>query len=1016
MRLSEISIRNHVFAWMLMFALIIFGAICYQKMGISQLPNVDFPTVSVGVSLDGASPEVMELDVVDVIEGALVSIPGIKSMSSSARTGSGNITVEFDLDKNIDTAVAEIQSAVGRVQRRLPDDVSPPTVRKSNPDDMPILWIAIAAEGLTRKELMEFVRDNVQDRFSMIDGVGEVFLAGYVAPNLRVWLSQDKLDRYQLTSSDVLGAIAREHSEMPGGRIETINEEMNVRAMGEATSISDFENITISRRGGALNYSPVALKDVALIEHGTEDIRNIGRSQGKLSVGLGIKKQPGANAIQVGKKVKEKIQEITSQLPHNMEMGVRFDTTTFIKESVDELVFTLSFAAVLTGLICWFFLGSFSATINIILAIPTSIIGSFIALYALGYTLNTFTLLGLSLAIGIVVDDAIMVLENIVRHNEAGKDRMTAALDGSKEITLAAMATTAAIIAIFFPVAFMDGVIGKFFLQFGVTLSVAVAISLLEALTLTPMRCSRFLTIKERTSLVGKLVENSFHYAENLYRRIIPVTLKHPWITILIAVLFFASTWMISTLLKKEFVPTQDQSQLSVRLQTAVGSSLAFTDSKVQEVEKYFSSRQEVVSYFSSVGGMGSSQVNAGNIFLTLTAKTKRNLSTQELANIYRKELRDIKGVRATIQDPSLSALGGRRSFPIQFTIKGPKWERLIELSDNITKKMEETNLMTDIDTNYQAGMPEVRIVPDRIKARQYGVDVHDIIQTVNVMMSGAVAGKYSQDGRRSDIRVGLPAKSRNSLDSIKQLKVRNDQGELIPLEKVINVEKRTGLQAISREDRQRAINVHANVATHSSQAKAMEETQKILITNLPDGYSFVVSGSAKTFQESFSGLILALILGILISYMVLASQFNSFVHPITILTALPFSISGAFIALYLGNQTLNIYSMIGLILLMGIVKKNSIMLVEFTNQIRKKGKSANESLLEACPIRLRPILMTSISTIVGALPPALAFGPGAESRVPMALSVIGGVIISTLLTLFIVPSIYSLLDRFNKY
>jgi len=329
---------------------------------------------------------------------------------------------------------------------------------------------------------------------------------------------------------------------------------------------------------------------------------------------------------------------------------------------------------------------------------------------------------------------------------------------------------------------------------------------------------------------------------------------------------------------------------------------------------------------------------------------------------------------------------------------------------------MEETNLMTDIDTNYQAGMPEVRIVPDRIKARQYGVDVHDIIQTVNVMMSGAVAGKYSQDGRRSDIRVGLPAKSRNSLDSIKQLKVRNDQGELIPLEKVINVEKRTGLQAISREDRQRAINVHANVATHSSQAKAMEETQKILITNLPDGYSFVVSGSAKTFQESFSGLILALILGILISYMVLASQFNSFVHPITILTALPFSISGAFIALYLGNQTLNIYSMIGLILLMGIVKKNSIMLVEFTNQIRKKGKSANESLLEACPIRLRPILMTSISTIVGALPPALAFGPGAESRVPMALSVIGGVIISTLLTLFIVPSIYSLLDRFNKY
>ena len=1016
MRLSEISIKNHVFAWMIMFALIIFGAICYQKMGISQLPNVDFPTVSVGVTLDGASPEVMELDVVDVIEGGLVSIPGIKSMSSSARTGSGNITVEFDLDKNIDTAVSEIQSAVGRVQRRLPDDVSPPTVRKSNPDDMPILWIAVAAENLARKELMEFVRDNIQDQFSMIDGVGEVFLAGYVAPNLRVWLAQDKLDQYQLTASDVMGAIKREHSEMPGGRIETIDQEMNVRAMGEASTISDFENITISRRGGALNYSPVALKDVALIEHGTEDIRNIGRSQGKLSVGLGIRKQPGANAIQVGKLVKEKMKEIAGQLPQGMEMGIRFDATTFIKESVDELVFTLSFAAILTGIICWFFLGSFSATINIILAIPTSIIGSFIALYALGYTLNTFTLLGLSLAIGIVVDDAIMVLENIVRHKESGKDRMSAALDGSKEITLAAMATTAAIIAIFFPVAFMDGVIGKFFLQFGVTLSVAVAISLLEALTLTPMRCSRFLTVEKRTSMVGKFVENSFQYSERLYRQIIPITLKRPWTTLFIAILFFAGTWMISSLLKKEFVPTQDQSMLSVRLQTAVGSSLTFTDNKVQEVEKYFSSRKEIESYFSSVGGMGSSQVNAGNIFLTLTAKNKRSLSAQELADVYRKELRKIQDVRVTIQDPSLSALGGRRSFPIQFTIRGPKWDRLIDLSSDITKQMEETNLMTDIDTNYQAGMPEIRIVPDRVKARQYGVDVSEIIQTVNVMMSGAVAGKYSQDGRRSDIRVVLPSKSRNSLDTIKQLKVRNDQGELIPLEKVIDVEKRTGLQAISREDRQRAINIHANVAKHSSQATAMEETQKILQTNLPDGYSFVVSGSAKTFQESFVGLILALILGILISYMVLASQFNSFVHPITILTALPFSISGAFIALYLGNQTLNIYSMIGLILLMGIVKKNSIMLVEFTNQVRKNGKSAHEALLEACPIRLRPILMTSISTIVGALPAALAFGPGAESRIPMALSVIGGVIISTLLTLFIVPSIYSLLDRFNKY
>ncbi len=994
-----------------MAALLIFGGLAFQRMGVSQLPDADYPNVIVNVSLDGASPEVMETTVVDVLEGAITTVPGIDSISSSSRTGSAYISVEFGLDKNIDVAVQEVQSAISRVQRQLPADVDPPSVRKSNPEDDPILWLSVSADNLSRKELMTLVRDQVQDRFATIDGVGEITLSGFVDPNLRVWLSQEKLAHYQLTASDVISTIQREHSERPGGRVENAEQEMNIRTLGEAPSVKDFENITISKRGGALNFLPIPLKDVATVEDGTADIRSLSRSGGKLAVGLGIKKQPGSNAVQVAHAVQERMKEVATQLPKGVEIGVRFDTTQFIEESVNELNSTLIFSALLTALVCWLFLGSWTATLNVVMAIPTSVIGTFIVLQFLGFTLNTFTLLGLSLAIGIVVDDAIMVLENIVRHIEGGKNRVQAALDGSREITLAALAATAAIIAIFLPVAFMKGVIGKYFLQFGVTLSVAVAISLLEALTLTPMRCSRFLSISRRTSWIGIAVESGFKLCEAAYRRLIPKTLNHPVLTLIAAIAFFAGTVLIGGLLKQEFIPAQDQSRLTVQVQTPVGSSLTFTDEKMKEVEKYLSDRPEVESYFSSIGG---SQVNTGRVSLTLKPRNERKNSVQELSNEFRRDLKKVKDVRITIRDPSLASLGGKRSSPVAFTIRGPDWEKLVEYSTAIEDEMEKTGLMTDVDTNYQAGLPEIQVIPNRVKARQYGVDVADISETVNVMMAGAVAGKYSQGGRRYDVRVSLPAESRASADAIKKLFVRNDRGELVTLANVVDVSEKPSLQTITREDRQRAITVKANVATGSSQADAIRSVQEITKKVLPTGYYAAISGSAKTFQESFSGLFFALILGIIVSYMVLASQFNSFIHPVTILIALPFSVSGAFIALYLGGQTLNIYSMIGLILLMGIVKKNSILLVEFTNHMREKGLGARDALIEACPVRLRPILMTSIATVAGAIPPALAIGPGAETRIPMALAVIGGVLVSTLLTLFVVPCVYLVFEKLD--
>lgn len=1017
MKISEISIKNHVFAWMLMYGLLLFGAISFKRMGVSQLPNVDMPMVSVSVDLDGASPEVIEMTILDPLETALTTVPGIKSMTSSARTGSASVTVEFDISKDIDVAVADIQSALSRIQSQFPSEAELPTVRKSNPDSHPIMWLSVSSEKLPRRELMAIVRDRIKDRFSTIEGVGDVRLGGYVDPALRVYPDPKKLAGYQLTALDVVSAIKREHVESPGGRIETASRELNIRTLGEAVSVHDFENLIIGRRGGALNYNPIPIKSVAKVEDSTADIRSYTRANGNTAVGMGIQKQPGSNAVGVAKLVKKRIEELMPELPAGMRIDIRYDSTTFIEEAVSELNFTLVLSAILTSLVCWLFLGSWTATINVIMAIPTSVVGSFIVLYALGFTLNTFTLLGLSLAIGIVVDDAIMVLENIVRHIEMKKGRREAALDGSNEIGFAALAATMAIIAIFLPVAFMEGVIGKYFLEFGVTISVAVAISLLEALTLTPMRSSRFLTIEPRTSFIGKSIENGFIKSAELYKRSIGICIRNPWKTIFFALFVFAGTLLIGKNLKKEFVPSEDMSRLMIRFQAPPGSSLEYTDSKMRELEEFFSKRPETEGYFASIGGgMGTSQVNTGLVFLTLKDPRERKESAAELANIYRAEMKKFKGGRVSIQDPSLNSFASRRGFPVEFTVKGPDWNQLADLSTKLMDAMEKSGKLTDVDTNYQTGLPEIQILPNRDRAKLYGVEIADINSTVSFMMSQVIAGKYSSGGRRYDIRVGLPKEERGSLQNLGMLLVRNNRGELIPLKDLVTITEKPSLQTIFREDRTRAISVYGNMSKGVSQEEAINLVSALAKEILPEGYYAIPSGSSKTYKESSGGLLFALLLGIVVAYMVLGAQFNSFIHPITILLALPFSLSGALVALQLGGQSLNLYSFIGIILLMGIVKKNSILLVEFTQQKREEGMDATTALLTACPTRLRPILMTTVSTIAGALPPALSIGPGAESRIPMALAVIGGVIVSTLLTLFVVPSSYLLFDRMTSW
>jgi len=1019
--LADISIRNHVFAWVLMFGLIGFGIICYtgfgtvfSGLGISQNPDVDFPIVNVSVTWEGASPEVMETDVVDFIEDAITTVEGVKQIRSTSRQGAASITVEFELDRNIDAALQDVQTKVAQAARRLPRELDPPIITKTNPEDQPIMWLSLSGSR-PPIFLADYIRNVLRPQFQTLPGVGEVMLGGYRERAIRVWFDAVKLEAQGLTVQDVIGAIQREHLEMPAGRIESPEREMNVRAEGEAIDLESFRRLVVTYRNGA----PVRLYDVAVVEDGLEDRRRLARAQGEPAVGFGVKKLRGANAVAVGERVKARLEDVRRQLPEGVSLNVNFDGTVFIEEAIREILFTLSLAAILTGFVCWLFLGSWSTTVNVLLAIPTSILGTFIVIYFFGFTLNTFTVLGLTLTVGIVVDDAIMVLENIYRHREHGEGKVKAASTGAREITFAAAAATLAIVAIFLPVAFMKGIIGKFFFQFGVTISVAVLISLLEALTLAPMRLSRMLEVGVRSNRLERAVTVGFVRLSAAYQRALEPALHHRWRVMAGAVVLFVASLGIVRLLRQEFVPTQDMRSFMLRFQTPVGTSMDATERVFRQIEAVLSARPEIRRYFGFIGGFGGGEVNTGLVFVTLLPPNERPVDTRlghppsqlEAMAAVRQAVNTIPGVRGVLQDPSQQGFSAARGFPVEMAVRGHDWDTLARASKEIITRMAATGLVTDVDSDYQVGMPEVQVIPDRNKAADLGISMATIGETVNAAIGGQRVGKFKDKGRRFDIRVRLLAPQRQRPEDIERLLLRTGSGELVRLGDVVRIEQRPTLQAITRQDRERAITIFANVAAGASQAEAIDRSLGIAREGLPDDYRAIPSGSSQAFRESFESLLFALVLGLLVAYMVLASQFNAFSHPFTVLLALPFSVSGALLALWLFGQSMNVYSMLGLILLMGIAKKNSILLVDFTNQIRAQGVDRHEALLRACPIRLRPILMTSTATIAGALPPAFAIGPGAELQRPMAIALVGGIAVSTLLTLFVVPTAYSVLD-----
>jgi hydrophobe/amphiphile efflux-1 (HAE1) family protein len=1021
--LSDVSIKKPVFAWMLMLGLLVFGAICFSRMGISQLPDVDFPVINVSATWTGAAPASIETAVTDVIEDSIMSIEGIRSVTSTCQEGSSNTTIEFDLNRNIDVALQEVQSKISQAARKLPDDIDPVVVRKSNPDDQPILWAALTG-GTSLREKILFARDKLKDQITTVSGVGDVNLGGYVDPNMRVWLNTEKMRQNEIAVDDVSNALRAGSTLTPTGYMDSGPSEANLRVLSEASTPEEFAKLVIPTRGGQQIWTKLHIGDVARIEEGLADVRKVARLNGQPAVGLGIIKQRGSNAVQVGKDVKARIRYLKDFVPKGMNIEAVTDSTRFIEESTHELLFNLGLSAVLTSIVCYLFLGSISSAFNVVLAIPVSLVGSFIFLYFFGFTLNTFTLLALSLSIGIVVDDAIMVLENIVRYYEKGMGRVKASLVGAREITGAATAASLAILAIFLPVIFMKGIIGKYFFQFGIAMSVAVLISLLEALTLAPMRCSQFLSISHGNK-ASQWVNRKLDRLAERYKRALAWALNHRWKVIGSSLLLFVASLGMLKIIRQEFVPPQDQSRFLVSVQTPMGSSLDFTDKVLQELEAKLKARPEVDSYFVILGGFGGGLVNQANMFVTLkeikdrpfAEPFKKRPSQQDFMAYARKEFAAVKGVtRASMIDLSLSGFSSGRGYPIQFQVQGPDWDKLASINQEFMKRMQGSDLMTDAFTDYNPNMPEVQVIPDPDKAAARGVTITNIANTISAMVGSLQVGKYTDaDGRRNDVRVKLEDQFNKNIQDLNRIWVRNNRGEMIPLADVMTTKKTASLLTIGRYNRERTVTLFANLAQNKSQSDAIDFVNKTAKEILPAGYHIVYSGSSQTSNESFDSLMLALILGIFVAYMVLATQYNSFVHPFTVLLALPFSFIGAFFALAIMNISLNIYSMIGILLLMGIVKKNSILIVDFTNHQREAGLNVTDALLHACPLRLRPILMTSIATVAAVVPAALALGPGAETTRPMAVVVIGGVITSTVLTLIVVPCAYSLMSRLES-
>ena len=1012
MFLSDTSVKRPVFATMMTLALVFFGILGYQRIGIDLYPQVDFPMVTITTTLFGAAPEVMDTDVTDPIEEQVNTIEGVKHITSTSGYGFSQITVEFELYRDIDSAVQDVRAKVDAAKKKLPTDIDPPIIDKLDINARPILWLSVAGNQPFQK-LGMLADERLRPQIESIKGVGNVMLGGYAKREIRVWLDGKKLEAHRLASTDISKALLAKNIELPGGIIESVDREFTVRNLGELRNAEEFNNLIITYQNGA----PIRLKDVGWAEDGTEPIRTIARYNRIPAVGMGVIPRSGANVVEVARAVKKRLVEIRKTLPQGVDIHISNDTSTFIEQAIGGVTEDVFIGGLLAAVIMFIFLLSVRSTIITAVSIPTSLITSFGIMHFMGFTMNYMTMLALSMMVGVVCDDAIIVLENIYRHMEEGADPMTAAREGTSEIAFAATAATFSIAAVFIPVAFMGGMIGRFFFQFGVTVAASVIASLVIALVLIPMLCSKFLKLESKHGKVYQFFDRSYEKLESRYRKALVFSLGHRWLIILTVTGMFLGSIAILTNLKREFVPKSDEGRFIIRLETPTGSTLQHTDEKLKRVEEMTLVTPETERVFVAIGIGARQEVNKGIVVVTLKDRKERKRSQRQIMVEMRKRLKEMPGFKAYVEDLSPVATGGRRGAPLQFDVKGAEVEKLEKISSQITEEMMKSPGIVDVSSDLELTKPEVRVLIDRNKAADVGVDIRDISGAVQQLIGGQEASKFKdiERAKRYDVRIRLIRDQRMNPEDISQISIRTPKGGLIKLAQVVRVEEGIGPNLVNRKDRQRSATIYADTAGGKVLGEAIAEVEALTKKYLPPGYTRSFTGQAEAFKESFQYLIIALIQAIIIIYMVLAMQFNSFLHPLTVMLALPLSTVGAFGALYLTKDTISIMSMIGMITLTALVVKNSILLVDYTNTLRERGMERNQAVLQASPVRLRPILMTAVTTILGVLPVALGYSAGGEARAGMGRATFGGMFASTLLTLFVVPVAYTVLDDFQR-
>ncbi len=1011
MNLSEIAIRRPVFTLMLMLALVVFGVLGYQTLPVNLLPSLDVPIVTIITILPGASPEVMESDVTDVLESAVNTIEGIKSLTSFSGQGVSQITVTFTLDREINIAAQDVRDKVSGAVGQLPLDAEQPIVQKMDINSQPMLWIALS--GLDNRTLSDYADQVIKPKLQSVAGVGNIFMGGFRERMVRIWIDRDRLAAHKLSVNDVIAAIGRENLELPGGIIEGENTELAVRNLGLFASIEDFDRMIVATIDGR----PIRLSDVGYATDGIADERGLGRYNMQPTLGLGVAPRSGANLVDVNRGAIERMHELEAEFPEGLSWDVAFDGAEYVENSISNVQFDIAYGAILAILVVFVFLRSWRSTFIVSLAIPTSLIATFGFMRAFGFSLNNMTTLALALSVGVVIDDAIVVLENIFRHQEEGEEPYEAARKGTKEIALAAMAATFSIAAVFLPVAYMKGMIGQFLFEFGVSVSVAILVSLFVALTLTPMLCSRMLTVRKKHGLLYEILEDAFQWLERLYAKSLGLVLRHKMLTLIsTSVVLLVALFILVPLIGGEFAPAEDMSMFMVVIEGPVGISLPAMDRAMQAVERIVLSQPEVRSGFSAVDLEERGQVNSGIMFCRMIKPDQRKLSQAEIVSRLRQDLTAVTEVTARVVEFSFYNVSSEGAeWALSYSIRGPELDELDRIGRRVVERLEATEGFVDIDTNLDLEQPQLFVHIDRERAHDLGLDAATIFETVYALIAGREVGSFTTEGKRHDVRIKvLPSQARRPED-IGALMVRTPSGNMIRLDSVVSISNGAGPIAITRTDRQRSLLLTANLEGLALD-EALKITDTILAEELPEGYRAKTSGQAEEFAQTGQALIFALGLALLIVYMLLASQFDSMLHPFTIMFALPPAMVGALLALWITGDTLNIMSVIGIILLFGLVTKNSILLVDLTIQKQESGLDRIAALKQACPIRLRPILMTAVSMVFGVLPVALALGEGGEARAPMAIATAGGMTTSTLLTLFVVPCVYAYMDQATSW